>query len=396
MGQALESGRFSDQSGLRVRPSGIFCRICPRNRRSSIVSVEGVEVAGDRSRRRCPWSAQANGSGFMLSDQAIKQAILGKDIEQKVTDCLQDWAGACSDAVKEMMEKQRLQQDAEAAKAQFVISLIGNLAWAATVFFPPAAAVAVTKDFFGPGGYSGLTKIMESPGPSGVTKIVSVLGAAVGSGTINQLISPTGSLDWTAIGHHLGELVPKIGDKLATVANEWKDSYLINHMIATFSLRTKPNINRSNDEDFKDWCNGYEGGRELRKAAWEKFVFPVDGLSFALGQEGLKNFLLGKLTNLKTRYDTQLKRHEIWMFQRYMGYVNSFPNPLSMMTFEEWRKRRGQPFHFVADIDGLPPEFLKAQDSRLRETEFRIAAHSLPTDEGEERIPVPGAGLRAR
>jgi hypothetical protein len=40
----------------------------------------------------------------------------------------------------------------------------------------------------------------------------------------------------SAIGHHLGELVPKIGDKLATVANEWKDSYLINHMIATFSL----------------------------------------------------------------------------------------------------------------------------------------------------------------
>jgi hypothetical protein len=70
----------------------------------------------------------------MVTDDAAYHTILGKDVEQKVTDCLQKWQAACSNAVKEMMEQQK--QDDDPSRAQFVISLIGNLAWASTVFFP--------------------------------------------------------------------------------------------------------------------------------------------------------------------------------------------------------------------------------------------------------------------
>jgi len=342
----------------------------------------------------------------MPSDEAIdkaikdikKQAIPGKDVEQKVTDCLQDWAAAGSNAVKELMERQRQEQDAEVARAQFIISLVGNLAWAATVFFPPAAAVVVTKDFFGPSGWSGLINTLESPGPSGATKIVSVLGAAVGSNAIGRLAQPTASLDWTAIDNYLGGLVPDISEKLAGTAKEWINSELASHMFGMYVIKNPDRryvlYNKDQElqdaQKFKEWCDSYQGGRELRRAVWEKFVFPADGLAFDLGQQGLKEFLLRKLTDLKTKYDSQYKAYMIQISQGYIDYMSRFSNPFNRMTFEEWKKRRGTSFHFVARLEGLPGEFLKVQDQRLREMEFQL------TCIGCDRIPVPGAGLPSR
>jgi hypothetical protein len=332
----------------------------------------------------------------MLSDEGVKDAITGTDVEQKVTDCLQDWSAAGGKAVTEMMEKQREAQNADAAKAQFIISLIGNLAWASTVFFPPAAAVVVTKDFFGPNSWSGLINTLESPGPSAATKIVSVLGAAVGSNTIGQLSQPAASLDWPAVGDYLDSLVPLIAENLASVAQDWTDGYLANHMIAMFGIRKKPDISHSNDKEFKEWVKSYEGGGELRKTVWEKFVFPVDGLTFNLGRRGLKEFLIRKLTDMKTKYDVQYKAYMIHTTQGYVGYMSRFGNSFNRMTFEEWKTRRSTSFHFVARVEGLPDAFLKAQDQRLRETEFRIASGSTMSGSRDERIPVPGAGLPSR
>src|SRR5882672_8543394 len=96
------------------------------------------------------------------------------------------------------------------AREQFVISLIGNLAWAATVFFSPAAVAA---------GAAAAGAAVA--GPTALTKIFSVLGAAVGSNTIGQLLQPGKSLDWSAVGNHLGELVPEMGKNLSTVADAW-------------------------------------------------------------------------------------------------------------------------------------------------------------------------------
>ena len=62
----------------------------------------------------------------MLSDEGVKDAITGTEVEQKVKDCIQDWGTASSKAVQEMMQRQREQEATEAAKAakvQFVISL---------------------------------------------------------------------------------------------------------------------------------------------------------------------------------------------------------------------------------------------------------------------------------
>lgn len=326
----------------------------------------------------------------MPSDEGIKDAKLGTEVEQKVKDCLQDWSAATSKAVQAMMERQRQQEAAEAAKAarvQFVISLVGNLAWAATVFFPPAAAVAVTKDFFGPSGYSGPIRTLESPGPSAATQIVSVLGAAVGSNTIGQLAQANGSLDWIAVEDHLDELVPEIKKSLRSVAQHWTDGYLTNHMIKMFSTRKNLKTDHNDDKEFQEWVGSYEGGEEVRKAVWEKFVFPGTGIEFDREVAGLKKFLNGKLTDLKTKFDRQYKdyvkqrTYAYWAyFQQTGGYTGTH------MDFATWNMVSGSSFHFVASLDGLPAEFLKAQDQRLRDMEFKLASADI-----HKRIPVPQA-----
>jgi hypothetical protein len=325
----------------------------------------------------------------MLSNEAINNTIRGFDVEQKVADCLQDWANAGSDAVKEMMRRQQLQDDT--SREQFVISLIGNLAWAATVFFPPAAASVVPVMLSKAGKHLPLSGYGKS-GPTALTKIVSVLGAAVGSNTIGQLIQPARSLDWSAVGDHLGELVPEMRKNLSEVADAWIASDLRNHMIAMFSINTHPDINRSNDDEFKKWYTTYGAGLELRKTVWERFVFPVPyGLEFAHGQEGMKQFLIRKLTDVKVKYEFQYKNYTIKSSRSYMDYMSHWHDVLNPPTYEQWLRRH--PFEFVVRLEGLPEEFMKAQDQRLRNFESQLAARragGLIPGVGD-RITIPGA-----
>jgi hypothetical protein len=333
----------------------------------------------------------------VISDEAVKDAITGTEVEQKVKDCLQDWSAASSKAVQEMMEKQR-QQDAseaaEAARAQFVISLVGNLAWAATVFFPPATALVFAHTFSEIEGVATHTTPLKEFSASAATKIVSVLGATVGSGTIAQFSHANGSLDWIAVEKHLDELVPQLRKSLKSVAQNWTDGYLANHMVKMFGTRKNTRTDRSDDKEFKEWVRSYEGAEEFRRTVWEKFVFPVSGVEFDLEVAGLQNFLVGKLTDLKANYDRQYKDYvqrrtnSYWAyFQETGGYTGTH------MDFRTWNMVRGNLFHFVASLDGLPAEFLKAQDQRLRDMEFRLAS-----DDTHKRIPVPAANppLRVR
>jgi hypothetical protein len=322
----------------------------------------------------------------MLSEKAINGTILGSEVENKVNDCLQDWAAAGSNAVREMMDRQKQADDS--SKEQFIVSLIGNLAWAATVFFPPAAAAIPTLSI-SRGVYLPIKQIYDTTtSPSALTKVVSVLGAAVGSNTLGQLAQPNKSLDWSFVGDYLGTLVPLIAENLSTVADKWISSELTNHMIAMFSINTHPDINRSNDNDFKAWYHSYAAGRELRKTVWERFVFPVSGLEFEYGQEGMKKFLIRKLTDVKNKFDFQYKAYMLAASQSYIDYGSHFHS--SRMTFEEWLRAHAS-FSFTVRIEGLPEQFLEAQDKRLRQMQFMLSC----LDCGE-KIRVPGAGLPAK
>ena len=111
----------------------------------------------------------------MLSEDGINHTVLGRHVENIVNDCLQDWQAAGSRAVQEMMAQQV--RDDDLSRAQFIISLIGNLAWAATVFFPPAASATLIESrslargvFLPP-----VQTFATSSSASALTKVVSVL-----------------------------------------------------------------------------------------------------------------------------------------------------------------------------------------------------------------------------
>jgi len=332
----------------------------------------------------------------VLSDEGVKDAITGTEVEQKVKDCIQDWGTASSKAVQEMMQRQREQEATEAAKAakvQFVISLIGNLAWAATVFFPPAAAIAAVQSVapfraYMDGRLQNIDLFSEAFSPSAVTRIVSVVGAAVGSGTVTQFAQANGSLDWIDVEKHLDELVPELKKKLISVAQGWTDGYLANHMVKMFSTRKNLKTDHNDDKEFKEWVRSVEGAAEVRRTVWEKFVFPVPGIEFDRDVAGLQSFLVGKLTDLKTKFDRQYKdyvtqrRNAYWVyFQQTGGYTGNH------MSSWDWYMCCSPSFHFIASLEGLPSEFLKAQDQRLREMEINLATADI-----HNRIPKPAAG----
>ena len=68
-----------------------------------------------------------------IRDAAINALPLGKDVYDDLTYCMQEWQNAGFEAVQGLAEPEE-----EGSTADWVITLIGNLAWAATVFFPPA------------------------------------------------------------------------------------------------------------------------------------------------------------------------------------------------------------------------------------------------------------------
>ena len=70
-------------------------------------------------------------------DAAIKNLPLGQDVYGDITNCFQDWRAATCDAIFSAPEPTD-----ENANTEWWIAILGNMAWAATVMFPPAFAVA--------------------------------------------------------------------------------------------------------------------------------------------------------------------------------------------------------------------------------------------------------------
>jgi hypothetical protein len=215
-----------------------------------------------------------------------------------------------------------------------------------------------------------------------------VVGAAVGSNTIGQFIQKS-SPAWKAVDDYLGGLVPQIAASLASTADDWIKAKqgLKDSLVSSFLKNKKPDPNKNNDKDFQDWYDSVAGGREMRRIVWELFVLPVPGLEFDKGQQGMKRFLVTKLTDLKNKYNAQYKAYWIEASQRYLDYASSFRNAFSTKSFAQWMILYYPSFHFTISLGGLPAEFLKVQDKRLLEFEWKLTCGC------GHKISVPGAGF---
>src|SRR2546423_14815566 len=83
---------------------------------------------------------------------AINSLPLGKDVYGDITNCFQDWRAAACDAIFSAPEPTD-----DTANTQWWIAILGNMAWAATVMFPPAFAVVGVAEVAAVAGYAMVT-----------------------------------------------------------------------------------------------------------------------------------------------------------------------------------------------------------------------------------------------
>jgi hypothetical protein len=246
-----------------------------------------------------------------ISDAAINALPLGKDVFDDLTYCLQEWQTAGSGAVMEL-------PDPEDPNSTFdwVISLIGNLTWAATVFFPPAFAIAApARVAIYVGEVAGSANRVYASA-SAATQAASMLGATLASGVVPKLRQLEGNLRSPQgkrfLDDYMGSQVPAVQHAYAVVADPWVKKDLINHLISQYSLRSHhPNPKQNLDAAFTEFYNSAEGAEERRRYVWNDFVFPRydttfdNGPSFPGGRVGLKNVLVRQLSDALEDFDRQ-------------------------------------------------------------------------------------------
>jgi hypothetical protein len=114
-----------------------------------------------------------------ISDKAIKNLPLGKDIQKVLTDSFQDWTGAIEWCIDHLPDP-----PADSSWLDWSISLAGNMLWVVTVFFPPAFEIVTTAKIASTVSTAAEaaknTKVVYATASS-ATKAASVFGAAIGS-----------------------------------------------------------------------------------------------------------------------------------------------------------------------------------------------------------------------
>ena len=248
-----------------------------------------------------------------ISDKAIKDLPLGKDVEKAIMDCIQDWEGAIEWSIDHLPDP-----PVGFSWLDWGIGLAGNMLWAVTVFFPPAFAIAAPMEVARGGVLVAGTGKLVYASASTATKAASVLGAAIGSsgtqigGLLRALDGELNSPEGKKFMHDF--LMRQIGEmynKFVEDADDWAQKDLLNHLIAGWSLKTKPNRTLDNDDSFREFFNSAVGSSELRRYVWEKFVFPVPDLAFDKQKEGLEDFLLVKLQEMADDYAAQWKEYQL-------------------------------------------------------------------------------------
>jgi hypothetical protein len=286
-----------------------------------------------------------------ISDKAISNLTLGHDVEQVITDCFQDWQGALEWAIDHVPDP-----PASTSWLDYGISLFGNLLWAATVFFPPTF-VATTA-----------TKIAYAAA-SKATKAFSMIGAAIGSsgsqigGVLRSIDGDLTSPEGKKYLHDfmVREMGPSI-QQYVDSADDWAKKDLLNHMIAQWTVKTKPNPNLDNDAAFTEFSKSAVASHELRRYVWEKFVFPVPDLTFERQKGGLEAFLLIKLQEMLDDYAAQWEEHLARM-SRGTGTGSRGPTPR-------------ESFQPVIKFKGIPQELEVMYETNRRKISYTVYSGS--------------------
>jgi len=288
-----------------------------------------------------------------ISDDAINALPFGNDAFGDLAYCMQEWRNAGYEAVQALDDPDDSDSD-----IHWGIALIGNLAWAATVFFPPAFGTVATV--------------------STATKAVSMLGSTLAAGISVKLAEVGGKLTTPKgkqfLDDYLESQVPDLLEEYTRGADEWVRNDLVSHMIAQYLTRFRPNIDQNNDAAFMGFYKSVAGGEERRRYVWENYVFPGSGTPFYNipdgkggttskgGRGGLKAALAKPLAGALKEFDQLWQKYK----RELANYLNS-QNPYAGAAYHMGERYIEQhPFNPVLSYKGVPDAFLRLQQSRQR------------------------------
>ena len=219
----------------------------------------------------------------------LKQ-YMAEDVEQFITDGLQDWKTAAEGAIADAQDPED-----DDSIVYWLISLAGNLLWAATVFFPPAGLAAA--------GASTVTT---------ATKVASMVGATVGSDTVRKMAQDPPSTDEAK--KSLRDMIAKKADELRTMfldsADDWiagdLANYVTNEMLTAAHI-TPDSGGHLADDNAEKLMQSVREKATLRAYTLEKFLFPGGDIKAGNLSTTLRKFMLRELTRALADYNRQFR-----------------------------------------------------------------------------------------
>jgi hypothetical protein len=288
-----------------------------------------------------------------ISTATINALPIGKDVYDDLTFCFQEWTSAGSEACLALPDP----EDPD-SRAYWYISVIGNLAWAATVFFSPPTLVI-----------AGVTKLVVASA-NVATKATSMMGAGLAAGLVPELAKLGPNLNSTLgkqfLADYLEVQVPGLLNTYADLVKSWVHLELRNHLVAQYTIRFHPDPSEANDAEFINFYNSVDGGRERRRTVWNDFVFPSYETPFDKGQQagraGLKHYLLRQLNDAVADHDRQWK-----------AYVKNYLIPYQQKRLNFVLAPVLPPFNPVLHLKGVPPVVQHQQRQNERNLRFMLS-----------------------
>ena len=263
-------------------------------------------------------------------DAAVKNLPLGHDVYGDITNCFQDWRAAACDAIFSAPEPSD-----DNANTEWWIAILGNMAWAATVMFPPAFTVV---------------EAAVVAGASAATKAVSFLGAAAGSGVITKVREYRGKIKADGkdyIRHLVLSQIPRLQSAYVVIVDAWAKDDLIDYLIM-FAEKEKEKHGGSGavtEEEFFRYYKSAKGSEERYRMVWEWLVFPNSLTKFDRGQEGLEDFFSRELKETFEQFEQQWHAYTIEATRNYSGLgrymkINLFVPHLTLSGFADPSEHR--------------------------------------------------------
>jgi hypothetical protein len=302
---------------------------------------------------------------------------MGRDVYDDLTYCMQQWQEAGYKAAMAMPEP-------ATSDGEWVISLVGNLLWAATVFFPPAFVEATA------------TKVAFATA-STATNACSMLGSAVAAGVVGKLVNLNGNLNSHLgkqfMADYLSGQVPNLLKQYAADADAFINDILINSILDIYSHSLPLDVQRGDEdytEQFKRYLTSVAGAEARRKTVWERYVFlgqdtfydnRPDGLDGTKqgGQLGLQKFIGKNLKAAAADFTRQWDAYErdAWRYAQSLyrpAYVRGmvWNNKQQLIYKKDYQKTH--PFNPVIAYKGIPVSLQRQQQANRTRLANQIRA----------------------